>query len=162
VPTGKRILSKKGKDYKENTIKLVKEQIKNQKWDYELTKTKFVYLDYIAYMNRKHRDTDNLHKLLQDTLKELIYDDDTMVLTRPNRVMIDRNNPRLEIEFSFVEWTGIFANEEDMKKYIERCQSCKRFRKGSCSILKDSLDGVINVDVINELCNKYKNNIKDK
>lgn len=157
IPTGKRILSKEGEKYKQNVKTLVEEQIKNQKWDYDKTSERFIYMDYDAFMNRKGRDSDNLHKLLQDTLKELIYVDDSRVLTRPNKIFVDRQDPRLEIEIKFVDFIGVFDNENQLTKYIENCKNCKRFRNKSCSILKDCIEGVINkeFDFIKKQCNKY-------
>ena len=160
IPTGKRILSKEGEQYKENTKKLVIKQMENQRWDYNETSEKYLYIDYIAYMNRKGRDSDNLHKLLQDTLKEIVYVDDSRVLTRPNRILIDRENPRLELTIKFVEWTGVFNNENELESQMLICKDCKRFKSGSCSIIKDCLDGVVNenFDYINLKCLKCKNN----
>lgn len=158
VPTGKRILSKEGEKYKSNVKQLVKEQIKNQKWDYDKTSERFIYLDYNAFMNRKGRDSDNLHKLLQDTLKGIIYVDDSKVLTRPNKLFVDRQNPRLEIEIKFVDFIGVFDNEQQLNIYIENCKNCRRFKNGTCSILKDCIEGVINKDFNFEQkqCNKFK------
>lgn len=160
IPTGKRILSKEGIDWKKRVVKSIEQQMKNQKWDYEKTKEKYIYIDYIAFMNRKRRDTDNLNKLLQDTLADTkqIFIDDTRVLTRPNKVFIDRESPRLELKIKFVDFVGVFDNEKQLGEFIQNCKKCTRFRKGSCSILKDCIEGVINkdFDFIHKECNKFK------
>ena len=160
IPSGKRVLTKEGEKYKKDVKTLVERQISNQEWDYNKKAERFIYMDYIVYMNRKGRDSDNLHKLLQDTLKGLIYVDDTTVLTRPNRVLVDRDNPRMEIEIRFVEWVGVFDSEDQMNNCILKCKTCKRFKDGACSVLRDSIDGVINkdFDFDNKICSKYNKN----
>jgi len=158
VPTGGKILSAEGEKYKKDTKKSVLEQIKDQEWDVKLTNDRHIFMDYIAFMNRKGRDSDNLHKLLQDTLKEIIYIDDSTVLTRPNKILVDRQNPRLEINIKFVDYIGVFDTEDEFNKQLENCKECSSYRKGSCSILKDCYEGIINenYDFMNSVCKKYK------
>lgn len=155
VPTGKRIMSSEGKKVKNNIIKAAKEQMKNQQWDYELTKERYLYLDTYIYMNRLGRDDNNIYKLLNDSLEKIVYDNDSRILTRTQKILIDTENPRVEVSLRPVEYIGIFDDEEKLHKFESNCMSCKRYAR-NCSILKKAKEGRIQEEINNELgCSKY-------
>lgn len=160
VPTGKRILSQKGKKAKMDIQKQAKKQMKGQKWNYELTKSTYLYQDMVVYFNRLGRDSDNLLKCLNDSLEGLVFVNDTKLLTRTQKVMIDTKNPHIVVEFSFVEFEGIFDSKKEAKAFEKRCTGCSFYRNGRCSILQDSLEGRVREE-INDVeskreCMKYK------
>ena len=118
-------------------------------------------MDEVCYMNKAGRDVDNTKKLLQDsiTLSNVVWEDDTYCLPRTNRIYIDKFNPRTELTISPVEFIGIFDNEYSMNIFINNCKTCSKFRKGTCGILKSSLENRITKEVIlidnKWFCNNY-------
>lgn len=96
TPTGKRIMSAEGKKVKNNFRDKETDEISN--WDYEITKNTYLYLDTYIYMNRLGRDDNNIYKLLNDSLEKIVYDNDSRILTRTQKILIDSENPRVEVE----------------------------------------------------------------
>lgn len=155
TPTGKRIMSAEGKKVKQQIISETKKQMKTQEWDYELMKTTYLYLDTYIYMNRLGRDDNNIYKLLNDSLEKIVYDNDSRILTRTQKILIDSENPRVEVELRPVEYIGIFENEELLHKFENKCLGCKRYKR-NCSILKKAKEGRIQEEISEELvCSKY-------
>jgi Holliday junction resolvase RusA-like endonuclease len=157
VPTGKRIMSEEGKKIKKMIQLETIKQLQSQEWDYEWTKTNYIYQDCYIYMNRAGRDDNNIFKLLNDSLEKIVYDNDSRVLTRTQRILIDSENPRVELIISQVPFRGIFDNEEQMQQFEEKCKTCRRY-KNNCSILKKAKEGRIQKEIDENLnCIKYKN-----
>lgn len=156
VPTGKRIMSEEGKKIKKSIQLETIKQLQSQEWDYEWTKSNYIYQDCYIYMNRAGRDDNNIFKLLNDSLEKIVYDNDSRVLTRTQRILIDSENPRVELIISQVPFRGIFDTEEQMKQFEEKCKTCKRY-KNNCSILKKAKEGRIQKEIDEDLnCIKYK------
>ena len=160
VPTGGRILTKKGRELKKVISAQAAIQSKKQGWDIDKLDTDYIYMDTIIYFNKRGRDSDNIYKALQDSLEGIIYKNDSQVLSRTQRVMIDRENPRVEVTFTPVEFKGIFKDKSEANEFVYQCMSCTRYRKGRCSIMNDSLEGIIREEVDFSLdsstCNEYK------
>jgi len=165
VPTGKRILSKEGEKVKKDIITQAKLQMAKDEyqWDYEFTKDNFIYMDTVIYFNRKGRDDNNIYKLLNDSLEKIVYDNDSRVLVRTQRILYDKNNPRVEITFHPVDYIGVFDTLEDYKIFHAKCQGCKRFKR-NCSILKNATEAVVQEEIVKLadvfVCSKY-NPIKE-
>lgn len=162
LPTGGRILSKEGEKVKKEIIEQTQKQMLKQDWDYEYTKTHYLYIDSIIYFNRKGRDESNLTKLMNDSLEKIVYDNDSRVLSRAQRIYYDKENPRVEVTIFPVEYVGIFDNKDQADNFIQNnCINCSRY-KNNCSILKDSLESVIREEINNDLtCSAFKQ-IKNK
>lgn len=156
VPTGKRILSKEGREMKKLLRLQATTQSKKQDWDKEKLGENYVYMDMIVYFNRKGRDSDNINKALQDSLEGVIYNNDTQVLPRTQKVLIDRENPRVEVIFTPVEFKGIFDNSDEANEFVYKCMKCNRYRNGSCRIMQDSLEGVIRSEVEKKVCSEFR------
>lgn len=157
VPTGRRILSKEGEKCKEEIIKLTKEQLQNQKWDYDYTLDNYIYMDTIIYFSRKGRDDNNVYKLLCDSLEKIVYENDSRVLIRTQKILYDTVNPHIEVTLKPVEYRGIFQSEIHMNEFEEKCKSCKRYSR-NCSILKKAKEGRIQEEVNeNYICIKFNN-----
>lgn len=155
VPSGKRILSKDGERVKQEIINSATEQMSKFEWDYEYTKTHYLYMDSYIFFNRKGRDDNNIYKLNNDALEKIVYDNDSRVLTRTQRILYDKKNPRVELEFYPVEFVGIFDNEDESEAFINKCMTCKRYKR-NCSILNAALDGFIQDDINEDkICNTY-------
>ncbi|WP_311078052.1 RusA family crossover junction endodeoxyribonuclease [Paenibacillus polymyxa] len=155
VPTGKRILSKEGEKVKKQIIVAASNQIKNQEWDYEFTKVHYLYMDTQIYFNRKGRDDNNIYKLNNDALEKIVYDNDSRVLTRTQRILYDKKNPRVELTFTPVEYIGIFDNEKSYIEFLENCKTCSRYKR-NCSILKAATEGYVQDEIDEGNCFKYK------
>jgi len=157
---GSTYLKKEGKDYKNRMIKYIKEEVESQQW-IKLDKGQYCYIDEIVYFNCAGRDADNLKKLQQDSITKsgVVWHDDTFALPRTNRVYIDSNNPRIEMEIFKVDFIGIFDDTESMDLFTSRCKICNRYKR-NCSILNKAIEGRIQDEIIkcNEywLCNKFK------
>ena len=158
VPTGARILSKEGEHVRSVMRELSKEAVENSDWNIEEVGDKFLYMDVDIYFNRRGRDADNIYKALQDSMQGIVYKNDSQLLPRTQRILFDKNDSRVEITFTPVEYVGIFDNQDDYTEFEGNCQSCTRFRNGRCSILVDSFQGTVReeVDMINYECSEYK------
>jgi hypothetical protein len=156
IPTGKRIMSEEGKKLKEQIQLETIKQLQSQEWDYEWTKTNYIYQDCYIYMNRMGRDDNNIFKLLNDSLEKIVYENDSRVLTRTQRILIDKYNPRVELVLSQTPFIGIFDDKEQLKKFESKCKTCRRY-KNNCSILKKAKEGRIQKEIDENLnCIKYK------
>jgi Holliday junction resolvase RusA-like endonuclease len=158
---GSTYLKKEGKDYKNKMIKYIREQTEIQKW--VKVENRFVFLDEVVYFNKKGRDSDNTKKLSQDCITEsrVVWIDDTYCLPRTQRVLIDSENPRLEIVLSVAEYIGIFDNENCFNEFLNTyCKSCKRYAN-NCSILNKALEGRVQKDIEGFKCLKF-NKIKNR
>lgn len=58
---------------------------------------------WVFWPDNRRRDVDNLAKVLQDSLTDVLYVDDRYVLPQAMDYTVDRENPRLEIELSVKE-----------------------------------------------------------
>ncbi len=165
VPTGKRILSPEGKKVKSKLQAEARIQLEKQKsnWDFELTKDKFVIQDVTIHFARRGSDGDNIFKLLNDSLKTIVYHDDDKVYSRVKKIVYNPKNPHIIVEFSFSPQVGIFDSQDQAKVFEARCEfgeenGCSRYRNGRCSILQDVLNGTIReeVDMSTYSCNSFK------
>lgn len=158
---GSTYLKKEGKDYKRKMIKLIQNEVKKQKWD--KPENTFIYLDEIVYMNKKGRDADNLKKLTQDCITEsrIVWEDDCFCLPRTQRILIDKNNPRLEIILSKAPYIGIFKDETEYSNFVNTyCNECTRGnklgKKGGCSIYKKALENRVQDELTIMKCGEKK------
>lgn len=161
-PSGRRILSKEGELCKKQIQFHAEKQLQNQEWDYEWTEDKnnFLFQDAHIYFSRRGRDDNNVYKLLNDSLEKIVYDNDSRVLVRTQKILYDKNNPRMELVLSPVDYKGIFNREEEAEEFKNNCKSCTRYLNGRCSILNDSLVGTVREEVDSSedvlKCTKYK------
>lgn len=140
-------------------VKYIREQVKEQNW-IKLNEEQYCYVDQWVYMNTKGRDSDNLSKLLNDSIteSEVVWLDDTYSLVRTQNLFIDAANPRVEMIISPVDFVGVFNTNEDYQVFKSKCESCKRYSK-NCSIHRKLLENRIisEVTIVDNLvaCNKY-------
>ncbi|OME54132.1 hypothetical protein BSK59_16255 [Paenibacillus odorifer] len=165
VPTGRRILSTEGRKVKAQIQGRARVQLLEQpEWDYEWTKENFVYQDAVIYFARRGSDDNNIYKLLNDSLEGITYDNDSRVLVRTQRIVYDSKNPRIEVKITPVEFVGIFENKDVYDEFEAKCEfggvkGCSKYRKGSCSILKDSIAGTVREEIgsiHNPICTAFK------
>lgn len=158
VLTGQRILSKEGTKSKNEIQAEARVQMQGQDWDYDYTLEGYCYLDTVIYFQRRGTDDNNIYKLLCDALEKICYDNDSRILIRTQRIMYSTHNPRVEVKITPVEYVGVFDNLEALYAFEDNCKNCSRYRKGSCSILKDSVAGTEReeLDVKSQSCSQYK------
>jgi Holliday junction resolvase RusA-like endonuclease len=158
-PTGRRILSPEGVKCKNKLQAEARVQMKSQVWDYDYTLNGYCYLDTVIYFQKRGTDDNNIYKLLCDALEKICYDNDSRILVRTRKIMYSPKNPRVEVTLSPVEFIGVFDNQDQATEFESRCSTCSRYRKGSCSILKDSLNGTEREEVDHKLlqCSEHKN-----
>lgn len=166
MPTGRKILSEKGRRVKSRIQAEARMQLMEQseQWDYEWTKDNYIYQYMTFYFPRRGMDDNNQLKLLNDSLEKVIYDNDSRVLCVTEKIMYDSKNPRIELKLTPVSYVGIFEDQHDADDFEARCEfgetnGCSRYRKGSCSILKDSLAGTVREEigsVHSPICSSFK------
>lgn len=136
--------------------------VENGEW--KLTdKNTYVICEVDVFLNKKRRDSDNLFKVLLDSINEaegLIYDD-SLIIPRVRNVVIDVNNPRLEVELRVADKVGIFTSQE-YKLFIENnCKKCNRYKR-NCSLLKACIENKIKDEVNIESLNCSARRISKK
>lgn len=146
----------KAMGYEKYMVKMLKRIAKEQDWIVP-TKNEYVEMHLVYYMNKLGRDIDNTFKMLIDALANagLIINDDK-VIPIPHDIFIDKDNPRIEIELRVSDKIGVFRNQEELDKFINKnCIDCKRYKR-NCSLLKKSYENRIQqeIDLNNKICNK--------
>jgi Holliday junction resolvase RusA-like endonuclease len=155
-PTGARVLGVDGLNKKKQIQKEAMKQLKGQEWDYEKSKEIFLYMDTFIYFNRVGRDDDNIYKLLKDSLQKIVYENDSRVLVRTQKIVFDTSNPRVELHIHPVNFIGIFDNKDELEEFESNCKSCNRYGR-NCSILNKAKEGRVQEEIDLELlCSKYE------
>lgn len=155
VPTGAKVMSSQGEKVKEKIQEQATKQLTEQVWDYEYTKDHYIFMDAIIYFNRLGRDDNNIYKLNNDALEKIVYDNDSRVLTRTQRIYYDKDNPRVELTFTPVDYIGIFDNQNELDDFESKCKSCMRYAR-NCSILIAAKEGRIQEEIVDKKCEKFK------
>lgn len=159
-PTGAKILSKEGELCKKQIQSDARKQLGEQEWDYEWTegKNNFLYQDAVIYFARRGRDADNISKLLNDSLEKIIYENDSRILPRTQKIFYDTVNPRIELIITPVDYVGVFENQIKADAFADNCKGCTRYLEARCSILVDSLAATIREEITtdDQVCIKFK------
>lgn len=97
---GKR-LTKKAENYIREVRALTNEFIEEQRWQ-KAENGQWLYVDLVFFFpDRRRRDSHNTLKILLDALQTLIYEDDMFVMPRIQGVEYDKENPRVEMKFTY-------------------------------------------------------------
>lgn len=135
--------------------------VEEQQWPTDLDNPRHIYVDAIFYMDKKHRDCNNAWKCLLDAITEtqLIWKDDDVVCERVNKIVYDAENPRVELHIHYVDYIGIFDNEEQLEKFEEtNCVDCKRYKR-NCALLKNAIEGRVQSEINGVTCTKCNKSI---
>lgn len=148
--------TKEAKEYKKKFKKIVQDEVKKQNWNHEVNNTQHFYVDAIFYFDRIDKDCSNYEKCLDDTITEtqLIWEDDNVVLFRPQRIYYDSNNPRIELEIYPCDYIGVFDNASQLEEFESNCIGCKRYKR-NCSLLKKAIEGKIQTEIHDNKCDKF-------
>lgn len=159
TPTGRRILSKEGAFVKSQIQAEARIQLLKQldKWDYEWTKTGYVYQDAYITFARRGSDDNNIYKLLNDSLEDIIYDNDSRVLVRTQKIVYNPDDPHIMLYLKPVDFIGVFDNQDQLDNFQAECEfggknGCSKFRNGKCSILKDLKNGTVRDEYLDNKC----------
>lgn len=135
---------------------LVADEVKKQGWKTDLENPRHVYVDGVFYMDKKRKDASNLWKCLLDAVTEtqLIWKDDDVVCERVNKIVYDSDNPRVELYIHYVDYVGIFDNEDQLEEFkANNCIGCKRYKR-NCTLLKNAIDGRVQSEIDGYVCTK--------
>ena len=143
-------------------MKLVENKLKKfvEKGEWKETdENTYVVCEVDVYLNKKRRDSDNIFKVLLDSINSvdgIIYDD-SMIIPRIRNVIIDKDNPRLEIELRKSKKVGVFTKDSSEYFLKHNCSNCSRYLR-NCSILKKSYGNKIvkEVDLDSLTCSARK------
>ena len=158
IPQSTLYETKEAKDYKKKFIKHIKEQVKLQGWEKSDNKFQKYFVDCTFYFPRIDIDSNNMYKLLLDSLTESenVWIDDTQSCERTQGIFYDSENPRILLEIRPVDFVGIFPTNEQLQIFKSNCITCSRYRDGRCSILVKSLEGRIQKEINDLTCGKFK------
>jgi Holliday junction resolvase RusA-like endonuclease len=138
----------------------VKRAVKEQGWETNLECPRHFYVDAVLYMDRKRRDTNNAWKCMLDAITDtqLVWKDDDIVCERVNRILYDPENPRVELYIHYVDYVGVFDNEEQLEAFkANNCIDCSRSKR-NCTILKNAIDGRVQEEISELVCKKRTRN----
>lgn len=142
--------------YQKAFKKEVAKAVEEQGWETDLENPRHFYVDAVFYMDKKHKDCNNLWKCMLDAITEtqLIWKDDDIVCERVNRIVYDSNNPRVELYIHYVDYVGIFDSEKQLEDFrFSNCIDCNRYSR-NCSILRGAIEGRIQPDIKKGICKK--------
>jgi len=93
-----KVLSKEAKDWADDTLILATEWRQKNKW--QTAKGKVIVRMWFYFPDKRKRDTHNTLKLMLDCFEDArIYENDQLALPQIMDFEIDRENPRVEVEF---------------------------------------------------------------
>jgi crossover junction endodeoxyribonuclease RusA len=93
-----RILSPEARVYRNEAGWLAMKWRQEAGWKVPDKQTKVIMRVWFYWPDRRRRDQDNPLKQLQDSLTDVLWEDDRQVLPRVMDFDVDRVNPRVEIE----------------------------------------------------------------
>lgn len=134
--------TKKSKDFKKIYREALLREVHKTNWDKQQTEDGHWYLECTFRQSRTNQDSNNYFKVLLDSLTGYVIMDDKNVLPRVHKVTYDSKNPGFQIALRKVEYVGLFKNRDSRERMIEdKCNTCKFFRSGKCSVLKQITEG---------------------
>ena len=101
IKQGKRLMrvkTEEAKQFLHDAHWLAFEWMQTTGWEVPEAGEKIILRYWVYWKNNQRRDTDNIAKLLQDSLTDVLYVDDRYVLPQAMDYSVDKQNPRLEIE----------------------------------------------------------------
>lgn len=148
--------TKEAVDYQTKFKATVAQAVGEQGWETDLDNPRHIYVDAVFYMDKKHRDCNNTWKCMLDAITEteLVWKDDDIVCERANKIIYDTSNPRVELYIHYVEYVGIFDNEDQLETFKNtNCIACKRYKR-NCALLRNAIEGRIQEGIDGQICTK--------
>lgn len=118
--------------YKARTRRFIKSEIIKQEWEMPPKGTMIdITIDY--YFSRKGMDPNNYLKILYDIFTDAkLYIDDDCAKPQTGIVVVDKENPRLEIKITKSKQVGVFKDLNDRERFVncyEKHNDPKDFKK---------------------------------
>ena len=153
--------SKGNVEYKKIFEPYIKQIVKDSGWDKEITRGKHYILNAIIYFGRIDQDEQNYWKMPCDIMNDIVYIDDSNILTRCTRIYYTYNKnipPHIEFELFPVDYIGIFNDIEEYDNFIDKCVTCRNYKDGACKKLEEFMAYKIteHFDVNTRECLKFK------
>lgn len=144
-------------EYRKQFAEYVAEEVERQGYDFEHDGKRHFFADATFYMPRIDMDANNYWKVLLDAITDtqLVWKDDNVVCERVNAIYYDKDNPRIELHIYPTEYIGIFDNEGCLDEFISKCKFCTRYSR-RCSILNKAIEGRVQEEILDGVCQKYK------
>lgn len=142
------------KQYESIAGKIVREAMKEYEWTTP-PKEAFIIAHTTFYFARINQDDNNYYKVPLDVLEGAgAILNDCKVMVRTEDILIDSENPRMEIELKVSEKMGVFKNSEEFERFKEKnCSQCSRLNR-NCRLLKDFLENKKYSQIAHNICLK--------
>lgn len=134
------------KKWKNKVTPIIKKEMKKQNWNVVPRGTFLnIYIDY--FFNRKGSDPNNYLKILYDVMEDCdVYENDDMCKPQTGMVVIDKFNPRIEVNITKSQQMGVFRDDVQRINFISDNESDFTNRKFK-SILKNLDDNRLTEEV---------------
>lgn len=135
----------------------VKEEVEKQGWELSDNPSQHYYMDCKFFFPRSDMDCNNYFKCMADAITDshAVWIDDNQLCERIKGIWYDRENPRIELEIHPVDYIGVFENASQLQEFESNCVSCTRYKR-NCSLLCNAKKGVVQSDIKDCVCLKYK------
>lgn len=121
-PIARNIKTQDVRTWEQINIPIIKKAIKDQNW-IQPEEGKFINVLIHFFFPRKGADPANYNKVLLDVLtKAGVYIDDQYAKPQTGYVVIDKLNPRIEVEISVDDQIGVFKNNDSRNTFIRLYQ----------------------------------------
>lgn len=143
--------------YREEFADYVCAEVGKQGWGHEVNKSQHFYVDAVFYFPHVDLDANNYFKVMLDAITDtqMIWADDNVVCERVQAIYYDSDNPRVELTIHPVDYIGVFENASQLEKFKSNCIGCKRYKR-NCSLLKRAIEGRIQKEIHDGLCDAYQ------
>lgn len=141
----------KSKKWKAEATKIIKKELKKNNWE---TVERGIFLDIKIdyFFNKKGMDPNNYLKTLYDVMESCgVYENDDMCKPQTGIVVIDKFNPRIEVNITKSQQMGAFKNHIHRVNFISEYEFMFNQRKFN-SIMKKLDDNRLTEETY------YKNN----
>lgn len=143
--------------YQREFIKVVQTEAIKQGWEISSNPYQHYYMDCVFYFDRIDCDANNYFKCLADaiTMSNVVWIDDNQLCERVQGIFYDRNDPRIEITITPVDYVGIFPDVAQLQKFESNCIGCTRYKR-NCSLLVNAKQGRIQPEINEMICSDFK------
>lgn len=150
--------TKEAKDFKKLFGEKLKREVRRQNWDIRQTESHQWFLDVIFIQTRIDADSHNYYKILLDSMENIVFANDKNILVRTHRVFYgNKDKQGFQLKLSKGTHVGLFNDKEMVNLQTTKCESCRYYSGGQCSILKAIMDArlVDEFDIERQECKKY-------
>lgn len=149
--------SQETESFYEQVLPYIREEIHKQGWKMP-PRDKYVVIKCVFYLHKKGADADNYFKCSVDALEKAgVVINDSYIIPQAMDVLVDKDNPHIEMEIIQSEKLGVFSNEEEMEDFKrEYCDKCRRRNKDKCIVFKGLYENRIHALNEDGSCKEFK------